>query len=123
MAWFGVNDLRRLAGEASYERGLGYLNSVGDCDETCRALAHPADAIPVYRAAVDQAIEFKNRSAYADAAALLLTLRDLYRRTDQPFDAYLAELRSTHRRKRTFLNSTAPGCEGELPPYERNASR
>ena len=33
MLWFSDEDLRRLAGAKSYERGVGYLEQVGDLDE------------------------------------------------------------------------------------------
>lgn len=33
MLWFSDQDLRRLAGAKSYERGVGYVDQVGDLDE------------------------------------------------------------------------------------------
>jgi uncharacterized Zn finger protein len=68
-----------------------------------RAETHPADAIPAYAARVDDLIDRKNKSGYADAARLLTDLRDLHGRAGIDFAAYLGALTETHRRKSTFL--------------------
>ena len=68
-----------------------------------RADTHPADAIPAYAAQVDDLIDRKTKSAYANAARLLTDLRDLHRRAGIDFAAYLGELTEKHRRKSTFL--------------------
>lgn len=70
-----------------------------------RAESHPADAVPVYRAAADQIIEHKNAGSYRSAAKLLRDLRDLHARTGDTagFHRYLDDLRDRHRRKTRLL--------------------
>ena len=68
-----------------------------------RAHTHPSDAIPAYIAAVDNALDRKNVSAYRDAIALLTTLKTLHERAGRPFTDYLDPLREVHRRKTRFL--------------------
>ena len=68
-----------------------------------RARTHPADAIPVYTAAVNAAIDRKDKSGYNEAARLLLILEDLHRRAGTDFRACLDALTHTHRRKTTLL--------------------
>jgi uncharacterized Zn finger protein len=72
-----------------------------------RAVEHPADAIPVYAAAVEAAIDRKNRSAYAEAARLLTDLKTLHQRAGTDFTSYLTDLTTTHRRKTTLLAELA----------------
>jgi uncharacterized Zn finger protein len=69
-----------------------------------RATSHPADAIPVFLRAADQAIEEKNRASYRTAADLLAEARSLSARcgTDEAFLGHLVALRSTHRAKRAL---------------------
>jgi uncharacterized Zn finger protein len=68
-----------------------------------RAETHPADAVPVFARRVEDLIDRKNKSGYADAARLLKDLRDLHRRAGTDFTGYLADLKEVHRRKTTFL--------------------
>lgn len=68
-----------------------------------RAATHPADAIPVYAQQVELAIDRKKQSGYAEAAKLLGVLRSLHKRAGSDFAGYLAEIKETHRRKRTLL--------------------
>jgi uncharacterized Zn finger protein len=68
-----------------------------------RARTHPADAIPVYAAEVDTAIDRKDKTGYTEAARLLLTLKNLHDRAGTDFRAYLDALTHTHRRKTTLL--------------------
>lgn len=72
-----------------------------------RAETHPADAIPAYTDQVENAIERKSQGSYAHAARLLVTLRGLHARAGSDFAGYLAALKETHRRKRTFLAEVA----------------
>lgn len=69
-----------------------------------RAAAQPADAIPVFLAAADQAIEHKNRGSYRVAAGLLTEAGALFTRCDreEDFHAHLAALRTAHRSKRAL---------------------
>ncbi|HEV7657540.1 MAG TPA: hypothetical protein VGP36_22805, partial [Mycobacteriales bacterium] len=64
---------------------------------------HPADAIPVYAAEVDTAIDRKDKTGYTEAARLLLILQGLHDRAGTDFRAYLDALTHTHRRKTTLL--------------------
>jgi hypothetical protein len=68
-----------------------------------RAKRHPADAIPIYASAVENAIASKNRSGYETAARLLVSLRDLHQRAGSDFDAYLEQVKSTHSRKSALM--------------------
>jgi uncharacterized Zn finger protein len=68
-----------------------------------RAETHPADAILAHAARVDDLIDRKTKTAYANAARLLTDLRDLHRRAGTDFAAYLGEVTDKHRRKSTFL--------------------
>lgn len=72
-----------------------------------RAKHHPADAIPIYEREVDNAIASKDRSGYATAAELLVSLRDLHKRAGSDFSAYLDHIKSTHRRKVILMNYLA----------------
>jgi hypothetical protein len=116
--------LRRLAGRGGYHADplVTILLAAGDVDAAwaaaeefdCgpgtryavarqRAAEHPADAIPVYAAAVEAAIDQKSRGGYAEAARLLADLKTLYDRAGHDFPAYLADLTDRHRRKTTLL--------------------
>jgi uncharacterized Zn finger protein len=72
-----------------------------------RADTHPADAIPAYAARVEDLIDRKNRTAYADAVKLLNILRVLHHRAGTDFTSYLEALKETHHRKTTFLAELA----------------
>jgi hypothetical protein len=81
-----------------------------ECSDAClfllarnRAKHHPADAIPAYAREVDDAIAGKDRYGYAKAAELLVALRDLHQRAGSDFGAYLAHIKSTHRRKSALM--------------------
>jgi uncharacterized Zn finger protein len=75
-----------------------------------RAETHPADAVEVYAARVDDLIDRKHKAAYADAARVLTDLRDLHRRAGTDFAGYLAALKETHRRKSAFLAELTRAC-------------
>jgi tetratricopeptide (TPR) repeat protein len=70
-----------------------------------RAVEHPAETIPVFRAAVDELIERKDPQAYTEAARRLKLLRTLHKRAGTPdeFTAYLAALVETHKRKTRLI--------------------
>jgi uncharacterized Zn finger protein len=68
-----------------------------------RAHTHPADAIPVYIAAVDNLIDRTNANAYREAITLLATLKMLHERAGRRFTDYLDPLKEVHRRKTRFL--------------------
>jgi tetratricopeptide (TPR) repeat protein len=72
-----------------------------------RARTHPEDAIPVYTAAVETAIERRDAQAYQEAARLLGTLKALHARAGDRFDDYVEGLKETHRRKTRFLSELA----------------
>lgn len=69
-----------------------------------RAVAHPADGIPILTAAAEQQIAHKNRGAYQQAAMLLVEAGVLFTRCDRAADfrSYLGGLRTAHRPKRAL---------------------
>ena len=70
-----------------------------------RATTHPADAVPVYRAELDQQIEARTRESYRAAIDCLTRLRDLYGQlgTPEEGDRLLGEIRATHRTNGSLL--------------------
>jgi hypothetical protein len=75
-----------------------------------RAVTHPADAIPVYRSLLEDALRFNSRDrnrAYERAADLLLVLRDLTVRSTGSFAADLAAFKRTHGRKTNLMAALA----------------
>lgn len=70
-----------------------------------RAEAHPEDAIPIYRRAVEDAIDRKNKRGYREAVELMEVVENLMRRADRPeaFAGYVDEVRARHRRKRNLM--------------------
>jgi uncharacterized Zn finger protein len=95
--------------EAAWTAALEYGCSPGTRFTVAqqRAVEHPADAIPLYTAAVEAAIDQKNRSAYAEAARLLIDLKAIHERAGADFTSYLTDLTTTHRRKTTLLAELA----------------
>jgi uncharacterized Zn finger protein len=69
-----------------------------------RGSTHPADAIGVYIAAIDEVVELKTPGAYQRAAELIGTLRILHERAGRDFRCYLDPFKDVHRRKRRFLD-------------------
>jgi uncharacterized Zn finger protein len=69
-----------------------------------RAVDHPADAIEVYRTIVERYVAVTNNDGYRVAAEHLATMRPLFDRVGDEFDAYVAALRDRHHRKRNFLS-------------------
>lgn len=65
----------------------------------------PADALEVYRRAVESRKGLTGDHNYREIAALLVRARDCHRRlgADEEFDAYVADLRAGQRRKRNLL--------------------
>ncbi|WP_442875489.1 DUF6880 family protein [Amycolatopsis sp. NBC_00348] len=70
-----------------------------------RSAEHPAETIPVFRAAVDELIERKDPQSYQEAARRLKLLRTLHKRAGTPdeFTAYLGTLVETHKRKTRLI--------------------
>ena len=66
---------------------------------------HPEDALDVYRRGIEPAVARTNRGGYEEAIALLKRMRPLMHRLDRqaPFGQEVADLRSTHRRKRNLV--------------------
>jgi uncharacterized Zn finger protein len=66
---------------------------------------HPADAIDVYQAHIEDLIRYKDADHYRHAAKRLKKLRTLYRNAGRAaeFGDYLARLVRTHRRKARLL--------------------
>lgn len=69
-----------------------------------RATTHPADALPVLKHAAERAVEHKNRTAYREAARLLIETQTLAGRCGESdgFADYLVRLRADHKPKRAL---------------------
>lgn len=75
-----------------------------------RRAEHPEDALGVYRRHVEGVIAGKDKRAYAEAVRLIdETMRALYVESGQPedFDAYVEEVRTTHKPKRNLMKLMA----------------
>ena len=75
-----------------------------------RRAEHPEDAIGVYRRHVEDVIAGKDKRAYAEAVRLIdETMRELYAETGCPedFEAYVEEVRTTHKPKRNLMKLMA----------------
>jgi uncharacterized Zn finger protein len=71
-----------------------------------RRSEHPQDALGVYRRHVDDVIAGKNNRAYEEAVQLINeTMRALFAECGRSgeFDAYVAEVRTTHKPKRNLM--------------------
>ncbi len=70
-----------------------------------RADEHPADAVPVLRRHVESAVALAKRDGYERAVSLLTELARCHERADTAAELaeYVRALRTTHRRKRTFI--------------------
>lgn len=68
-----------------------------------REAAYPADSLRVYREQIDGALRTTGDRAYEAAVKLLPRVRDTMARVAEDFDAYLADLRTTHKRRRKLL--------------------
>jgi uncharacterized Zn finger protein len=67
---------------------------------------HPEDALTVYRRHVETIIAGKDKRSYAQAVRIIdQTIRPLFNECDRPedFDAYLTEVRTTHKPKRNLM--------------------
>ncbi|MDQ1657111.1 MAG: hypothetical protein QOD41_2194 [Cryptosporangiaceae bacterium] len=69
-----------------------------------RGGTHPADAIGVFIAAIDEVVELKTPGAYQRATGLIGALRILHERAGRDFRCYLDPFKDVHRRKRRFLD-------------------
>jgi uncharacterized Zn finger protein len=72
-----------------------------------RRAEHPEDALAVYRDQVERTIAGKDKRSYAEAVQLMgQTIGPLFAECGRAadFDAYLAEVRATHRQKRNLMN-------------------
>jgi uncharacterized Zn finger protein len=68
-----------------------------------REAEHPAEALEVYRKQVDRILVDTGDRAYTEAVRLLPRLREMMSRVGEDFAAYLADLRTTHKRRRKLL--------------------
>jgi hypothetical protein len=68
-----------------------------------READHPADSLRVYREQIDAALRTTGDRAYEAAVKLLPRVRETMARLAEDFDAYLADLRTTHKRRRKLL--------------------
>jgi len=75
-----------------------------------RRAEHPEDAIGVYRRHVEDVIAGKDKRAYAEAVRLIdETMRALFAESGRPqdFDAYVEEVRASHKPKRNLMKAMA----------------
>ena len=71
-----------------------------------RAGTHPADAVSHYQRAIEQVLRTADRSAYREAARLLVRLRTLEQRAGRPeaFDDFLAGVAEANKRRPSFFD-------------------
>lgn len=75
-----------------------------------RRAKHPEDTLGVYRRHVEDVIAGKDKRAYAEAVRLIdQTMRALYAESGRPedFDAYVEEVRTSHKAKRNLMKLMA----------------
>lgn len=77
-----------------------WLQLAGACEEQL-----PQEAIRIYQVRMQDIVNKRNNQAYAEAAALVGRVRPLMQKTRQTqlFNAWLQELRTTHKPKRNFM--------------------
>nr|MDT0663480.1 SWIM zinc finger family protein [Micromonospora sp. DSM 115978] len=68
-----------------------------------RSATHPAEALTTYLPTIEEAVAQGSGSGYERAADLLVTLRGVFARAGQDFEAEVARLKATYSRKRNFL--------------------
>ncbi|MDG4828135.1 SWIM zinc finger family protein [Solwaraspora sp. WMMD1047] len=68
-----------------------------------RSATHPAEALTIYLPIIEEAVAQGSGAGYERAADLLVTLRGVFARAGQDFEAEVVRLKSTHSRKRNFL--------------------
>jgi uncharacterized Zn finger protein len=68
-----------------------------------REVEHPAEALTVYREQIDRILIDTGERAYTEAVKLLPRVRETMGRVGEDFTAYLAGLRTTHKRRRKLL--------------------
>jgi uncharacterized Zn finger protein len=68
-----------------------------------REVEHPADALAVYLEQVDRVLIVTGDRAYTEAVRLLPRVRETMGRVGEDFTAYLAGLRTTHKRRRKLM--------------------
>jgi len=115
IAWGTVSDRSELVrvflwegdGEAAWQAAVK-----GGCSDHLwmelaarRERAHPEDALPLYRAAVDRAIALKQNPGYEEAIRLLDKIDHIMNRLGKATDlaAYLLSIRAAHKPKRNFV--------------------
>jgi uncharacterized Zn finger protein len=66
---------------------------------------HPEDAVPIFQAEAEKAIQRTQRKGYREGVRYIQRIRDAMLRLgqDEKFAAYLEEVRTTHKRKRTLM--------------------
>ena len=66
---------------------------------------HPGDAIPIWQAQVERAIQAKNNAGYQEAVELMARVSRLMTKAGQPeaFSPYAAQVRPTHKPKRNLM--------------------
>ena len=66
---------------------------------------HPGDAIPIWQAQAERAIQAKNNAGYQEAVELMARVNRLMTKAGQPeaFPPYAAQVRATHKPKRNLM--------------------
>ncbi len=66
---------------------------------------HPEDAVPIFQAEAEKAIQRTQREGYREGVRYIQRIREGMLRLgqDEEFAAYLQEVRTTHKRKRTLM--------------------
>lgn len=72
-----------------------------------RGRTHPADAIPVYKQEVEDAIARTDKNGYRQAALLLSALKDQHQRAGLDFAPYLSEVKAANRRRTSLMAELA----------------
>ena len=70
-----------------------------------REAGHPEDVLPIYQRQIEHLIDVKTNHTYADAVALLHTVKKLLDRLGRgaEFPAYLASVKAAHKPKRNLM--------------------
>ncbi|MBK5220260.1 MAG: hypothetical protein JJE35_10820 [Thermoleophilia bacterium] len=99
----GRPQAREAAGEGGCSRDLWL--KLADL----RRAKHPEDTLGVYRRHVEDVIAGKDKRAYAEAVRLIDEMRALCAESGRPedFDAYVEEVRTSHKAKRNLMKLMA----------------
>ena len=97
--------------EGDVEQAWAEAQAAGCADRWWSELArlreeeHPGDAIPIWQAQAERAIQAKNNAGYQEAVELMARVNRLMTAAGQPeaFPPYAAQVRATHKPKRNLM--------------------